>query len=74
MARRRMLRLAGIAALVLAFLSAPRDAYAYLDPGTGSLILQFVIAGLVGSAFAIKLFWRRIVGLFRKRRSEPDRE
>ena len=40
---------------------------AYLDPGTGSFILQMMIAGLVGGGFAIKLCWRRIVGFFRRR-------
>ncbi len=48
-------------------LVAPQPAYAYLDPGTGSLLFQWIIAGLVGSAFAIKIFWRRIVGRFKGR-------
>ncbi len=33
---------------------------AYLDPGTGSVILQAVIAGFMGAMFAIKLFWGKI--------------
>jgi hypothetical protein len=37
--------------------------YAYLDPGTGSMILQAVLAAIVGSAVAIKIFWRRIKSL-----------
>lgn len=37
-----------------------RRAYAYLDPGTGSMILQAVLAAIVGSAMAIKIFWRKI--------------
>lgn len=36
----------------------------YLDPGTGSMVLQVLIATLVGSGFAIKLFWNRIVFFF----------
>ncbi len=35
-------------------------AHAYVDPGTGSFILQIVIAGLVSAAFMLKLFWKRI--------------
>lgn len=35
-------------------------AYAYIDPGTGSYFLQIVIAGVVGAAFTLKLFWRRL--------------
>ena len=32
----------------------------YLDAGTGSLLFQWIIAGLVGASFAIKMSWRRI--------------
>jgi hypothetical protein len=38
----------------------PRQAHAYMDPGTGSYILQLVIAALLGVSFAIKMFWLRI--------------
>ena len=37
------------------------DAHAYLDPGTGSYVLQIVIAGIVSALFTIKMYWRRIV-------------
>jgi hypothetical protein len=40
------------------------DSYAYLDPGTGSYVLQMVIAGIVSGLFAIKMFWRKIVEFF----------
>lgn len=40
---------------------------AYLDPGTGSIIVQSIIAGFVGLLVAIKLFWKRIIGFFRFR-------
>ncbi len=33
---------------------------AYLDPGTGAMIIQALIAGIVGVGFAIKLFWANI--------------
>lgn len=35
-------------------------AHAYLDPGTGSYILQLIMAGLLGAMLAIKIFWRNI--------------
>ena len=38
---------------------------AYLDPGSGSFILQLLIASLVGAAFVLKTYWRRINGFFR---------
>jgi hypothetical protein len=33
---------------------------AYLDPGSGSFILQLIIATLVGGAFILKTYWNRI--------------
>lgn len=43
-----------------AVLACCGNAYAYIDPGTGSYILQIVIAGLVGAAFTLKLLWKRL--------------
>ena len=37
---------------------------AYLDPGTSGMIIQMVIAGLVGGLFAVKIFWNRIKAFF----------
>ena len=36
------------------------SAQAYIDAGTGSLILQILVAGFFGSLFALKVFWGRI--------------
>ena len=33
----------------------------YIDPGTGSIILQAIIGAVVGAAIAVKLFWHRIL-------------
>lgn len=33
---------------------------AYLDPGTGSMIIQVAIGFLVGMALALKMFWGRV--------------
>ena len=45
---------------VLFYLIFPLEAYAYLDPGTGSYIFQLIIAAFVGGLFAAKLFWNKI--------------
>ena len=39
---------------------------AYIDPGTGSYVLQVIAAGVLGAMFALKMFWHRIVGFFRR--------
>ena len=46
------------------FLAFHHQIHAYLDAGTGSIILQAVIGVLVGALFAIKIFWGRIKSFF----------
>lgn len=46
--------------LVLCNLSVPRPAHAYLDPGTGALIVQVVIAGVIGAAATLAVYWKRV--------------
>ena len=41
-----------------------KPAYAYLDPGTGSMILQLFLGGLAGLAVILKLYLHRILALF----------
>lgn len=41
----------------------------YLDPGTGSVVLQVVLAALLGLGVFIKLFWQKITAIFRKKDS-----
>ena len=36
------------------------DAYAYLDAGTGSVLLQSLIGVFVGAAIALKIYWFKI--------------
>ena len=36
------------------------SASAYIDPGTGSYLFQMLMAGLLSSMFAVKMFWRNI--------------
>lgn len=40
--------------------------HAYLDPGSGSYIIQLVIAALLGGGFLIKSFWRQISTFFKR--------
>jgi len=45
-------------------LISPHPAAAYLDPGSGSFLFQFLIAGLLGAGVALKVFWGRIKQVF----------
>ena len=61
-----MLRRARRIGFVLAAcLSITSPAYAYLDPGTGSMLLSAVIGVAAAVGLAVKIFWYRLVGLFR---------
>ena len=64
--------------VALSILCIPSKAYAYIDPGTGNMILQGLIAGLMGVLFTIKIYWTRIKNfLFRLKTDEkknPDRD
>ncbi|MDO8931699.1 MAG: hypothetical protein Q7U97_04835 [Rhodocyclaceae bacterium] len=53
--------------VLLAFgcLFFPEKAHAYLDPGTGSYILQIIIGAFLAGLFAIKIFWNKVKNLFR---------
>ena len=47
-------------------------ANAYMDPGAGSYIFQVIVGVLLGAGVAVKVFWHRIVSLFRKDRSSDE--
>ncbi|OQA03835.1 MAG: hypothetical protein BWY68_00623 [bacterium ADurb.Bin400] len=58
-----------LAALTIA-LTVPQGAKAYLDPGTGSQMLQVILSVVFGATVAIGMFFQNIVkftkGLFTK--------
>jgi hypothetical protein len=37
-------------------------AWAYLDPGTGSMMLQLLLGGIAGATVVGKLYWHRFRG------------
>ncbi|HNT53447.1 MAG TPA: hypothetical protein PKG95_01975 [Anaerolineaceae bacterium] len=39
---------------------------AYLDPGSGSLLLQMLIALFLGAGFTISVYWKKIKRFFKK--------
>jgi hypothetical protein len=53
----------------------------YIDPGSGSMILQMILGGLAAAAVFLRLFWHRVLVFLRIRkpdeimsRSEVDTE
>jgi hypothetical protein len=51
----------GMGYLLVLLLLFPSVAYAYVDVGAGSIIVQVAISGVLGALFWIKMYWRRIV-------------
>jgi hypothetical protein len=45
---------------------------AYLDPGSGSMILQIIAGGLAAVAVTAKLYWGRLMRFLRIRKDEPE--
>ena len=43
-----------------ATLLAAVPAYAYVDPGTGSLAIQFLIGGIVAAGFVLKTYYYEV--------------
>ncbi|MBP7228749.1 MAG: hypothetical protein KA988_06515 [Longilinea sp.] len=39
----------------------------YLDPGSGSLIIQVLLAVILGAGVAIKVYWRKLKALLGKK-------
>ena len=58
---------AGVATLtgiVFLLVSWEQPAYAYLDPGAGSLLLQVLMGGLAGAAVVVKVYWNSLMTRF----------
>ncbi len=45
-----------------------QSAYAYIDPGTGSMMVQVLIGALVGVSIAIKVYWYKLKEKFMRKK------
>jgi len=61
-----------ILSLVYCLILAP-DIYGYIDPGTGSYMLQILIASFVGILFSVKIFWAKLAIFVKSIFSKKDR-
>ncbi len=37
----------------------------YLDPGSGSILIQIIVATILGGLIAVRVFWRRLISRFK---------
>ena len=54
--------------------SFPKADPLYLDPGSGSILIQLIIASALGAALIVKTSWSRIKRFFGKKSSEVSEE
>lgn len=52
-------------AIIVFALTSP-SAFAYLDPGTGSLIIQGTLAAIAAIGVTLKFYWYKIAAFFGK--------
>jgi len=52
----------------------PSPAMAYIDPGSGSMLLQIILGGVAGLFVIFKLYWHRLLTVLgiRKETEAPD--
>lgn len=62
------------AVAVLFYGAGATPVHAYLDPGTGSMILQVLLGGAAGLALAGKLYWHRFLTVIGMRPAEARDE
>jgi|TARA_B110000037_G_C17043413_1_gene474644 hypothetical protein len=49
-----------------------QDAYAYIDPGTGGIILQAIIGAIAATSLTIKIYWQKIKDFLKKKSNKRD--
>lgn len=54
------------------FVLAPMPAYAYLDPGAGSALIQGILGAVAAIGVALKLYWHRILKFLGLRKSMEE--
>jgi hypothetical protein len=55
-------------------LGLPLATEAYIDPGTGSFIIQTIVAGVFSAGVVIKMYWQKIMAYFGKEKIQPDQK
>jgi len=51
---------------ILFFIGLTKSAQAYIDPSTGSFLLQIILGLFFGGIVIFKMSWRKIKALFKK--------
>ena len=67
------MKISAIILPILLVLAAEAQVDAYLDPGSGSMLVQLLLGGVAGAAVIMKLGWQRFKDIFRlDRKAQAD--
>ena len=58
--------------LIFGLISYTSPVYAYLDPGTGSILLQGLIGGIASAIAFLSIYWQKVKAFFGKEEEEAD--
>ena len=56
--------------LIFSLISYTSPAYAYLDPGTGSMLLQGLIGGIAATIAFLSIYWQKVKAFFGKEKAD----
>jgi hypothetical protein len=60
--------------LTVGLISFASPVFAYLDPGTGSMLLQGLIGGIAITLSFLSLYWQKVKAFFVKKEVDSDTE
>jgi len=69
------LKILQFSTVFVALILLAEPVFAYLDPGTGSMMLQVILGGIAAVGVALKLYWHKLrtaVGLGKKKDAESE--
>ena len=69
----RYIKSGAVLVLLLFFIIFPQYVYGYLDPGTGSYVIQVILAAILGIGVAFRIYWHKIKGIFKKKSQNQDK-
>ena len=58
--------------LIFGLISYTSPVYAYLDPGTGSILLQGLIGGIAAAIAFLSIYWQKVKAFFGKEEADTD--
>ena len=60
--------------LIFSLISYTSPAYAYLDPGTGSMLVQGLIGGVAVVMSFFSIYWQKVKAFFGKEEADTDKD